>query len=67
MSYRSKFQSMELRYIPYEIRKIEGMTRMDRILKEEIRRRLQVEAVLEVADRKKDWKKRIEEMLQESW
>ena len=40
---------------------------MDRVLKEEIRRRLQVEAVLEVADRKKDWKKRIEEIWQESW
>ena len=38
---------------------------MDRVLKEEIKRRLRVEAVLKVADRKKEWRKRIEEILQE--
>ena len=46
---------------------IEGATRMDRVSKEEIKRRLRVEAVLEVADRKKEWRKRIEEILQERW
>ena len=40
---------------------------MDEVSKEEIKRRLRVEAVLEVADRKKEWRKRIEEILQERW
>ena len=40
------------------------MTRMDRAPNEDIRRMLGVEAVLEVADRKK-WRKKIEEIPQE--
>ena len=39
---------------------------MDRIPNEDIRRRLGLEAVLDMADRKKkEWRKKIEEMLQE--
>ena len=41
---------MEMRYL----RKV-GVTRLDRVLNEDIRRRLGVEAVLSVADRKKEW------------
>ena len=37
------------------LRKVEGVTRLDRVLNEDIRRRLWVEAVLAVADRKKEW------------
>ena len=45
------------------LRRVEGVTRMDRLTNEDIRRRLEVEAVLEVADRKKkEWRKKIEEM-----
>ena len=40
------------------------MTRLDRVSNEDIRRRLGVEAVLAVADRK-EWKERIEGMSQE--
>ena len=40
--------------------KIEGVTRLDRVWNEDIRRRLGVEAVLAVADRKKEWRERIE-------
>ena len=46
------------------LRRVEGVTRMDRLINEDIRRRLEVEAVLEVADRK-EWRKKIEEMPQE--
>ena len=46
--YRSRIQAMEMRYL----RKI-GVTRLDRVSNEDIRRRLEVEAVLAVADRKK--------------
>ena len=60
--HRSKIQAMEMRYL----RRVEGVTRMDRLANEDIRRRLGVEAVLEVADRKKkEWRKKIEEMPQE--
>ena len=48
-------------------RETEGANGMDEVSKEEIKRRLRVEAVLEVADRKKEWRKRIEEILQERW
>ena len=51
---------MEMR----NLRRIESMTRMDRILNEDIRR-LGVEAVLAVADRKNEWRERIEEMPQQ--
>ena len=55
--HRSKIQTMEMRYL----RKVEGVTRLDRVLNEDIRRRLGVEAVLVVADRKKkEWRERIE-------
>ena len=47
------------------LRKIEDMSRLDRVPNEDIRRRLGVEAVLAVADRKKEWRERIEGMLQE--
>ena len=48
------------------MRKIEGVTRLDRVPNEDIRRRLGVEAVLAVAGRKKkEQRKRIEGMLQE--
>ena len=36
------------------LRKVEGVTRFDRVLNEDIRRRLGVESVLAVADRK-EW------------
>ena len=58
--HRSKIQAM--RYL----RKVEGVTRLDRVSNEDIRRRLGVEAVLAVADRKKkEWRERIEGMAQE--
>ena len=48
------------------LRKVEGVTRLDRVPNEDIRRRLGVEAVLAVADRKKkEWRERIEGMSQE--
>ena len=47
--HRSKIQAMEMRYL----RKVVGVARIDRIPNEDIRRRLGVEAVLDVADRKK--------------
>ena len=46
--HRSRIQAMEIRYL----RKI-GVTRLDRVSNEDIRRRLRVEAVLAVVDRKK--------------
>ena len=46
--HRSRIQAMEMRYL----RKI-GVTRLDRVSNEDIRRRLGVEAVLAVVDRKK--------------
>ena len=59
--HRSKIQAMERSYL----RKVEGVTRLDRVPNEDIRRRLGVEAVLAVADRKKEWRERIEGMSQE--
>ena len=60
--HRSKIQAMEMRYL----RKVEGVTRLDRVSNEDIRRRLGVEAVLAIADRKKnEWRERIEGMSQE--
>ena len=60
--HRSKIQAMEMRYL----RKVEGVTRLDRALSEDIRRRLGVEAVLAVVDKtKKEWRERIEGMSQE--
>ena len=59
--HRSKIQAMEMRYL----RKVEGVTRLDRVSNEDIRRRLGVEAVLAVADRKKEWRERIAVMSQE--
>ena len=50
--HRSKIQAMEMRYF----RRVEGETRMDRLNNDDITRRLEVEAVLEVADRKKEWR-----------
>ena len=44
--HRNKVQAMEMRYL----RKI-GVTRLDRVPNEDIRRRMGVEAVLVVADR----------------
>ena len=41
------------------------MTRLDRVPNEDIRRRLGVEAVLAVTDRKKEWREKIEGMSQE--
>ena len=59
---QGKNSGMEMRYL----RKVEGGTRLDRVLNEDIRRRLGVEAVLAVADRKeKEWRERIEGMSQE--
>ena len=46
------------------VKKVEGVTRLDRVSNEDIRRRLGVEAVLAVADRKKEWRERIEGMSQ---
>ena len=60
-THRSKIQAMEMRYL----RKV-GVTRLDRVSNEDIRRRLGVEAVLADADRKKkEWRERIEGMSQE--
>ena len=60
--HKSKIQAMEMRYF----RKVEGVTRLDRVSNEDIRRRLGVEAVLAVADRKKkECRERIEGMSQE--
>ena len=60
--HRSRIQAMDMRYL----RKIEGVSRLDRVPNEDIRRRLGVEAVLAVADRKKkEWRERIEGMSQE--
>ena len=47
------------------VRKVEGVTRLDSVSNENIRRRLGVEAVLAIADRKKEWRERIEGMSQE--
>ena len=48
------------------LRKVEGVTRLDRVTNEDIRRRLGVEAVLAVADRKKkERRERIEGMSEE--
>ncbi len=48
------------------LRKIEGMTRLDKVPNEDIRRRLGVEAVLAVANRKrKEWRERIGGISQE--
>ena len=47
--HRSKIQAMEMRYL----RKV-GVIRLDRVSNEDIRRRLGVEAVLAVTDRKKE-------------
>ena len=53
--HRRKIQAMEMKYL----RKIEGVTRLDRVPDEDIRRRLGVEAVLAVVDRKKkEWRER---------
>ena len=55
------YNTMEMGYL----RKVEGVTRLDRVLNEDIRRRLGVEAVLVVTDRKKkEWRERIEGMSQ---
>ena len=54
--HRSKIQAMEMRYL----RKVEGVTRLDRVSNEDIRRRVGVEAVLAFVDRKKEWRERIE-------
>ena len=60
--HNSKIQAMEMRYL----RNVEGVTRLDRVLNEDIRRRLEVESVLAVADRKmKEWRKTIKGMSQE--
>ena len=60
--HRSKIQAMEMRFL----RKVEGVTTLDRVSNEDIRRRLWVEAVLAVVDRKKkEWRERIEGMSQE--
>ena len=59
--HRSKIQAMEMRYL----RKVEGVTRLDRVSNEDIRRRVGVEAVLAFVDRKKEWRERIEGMSQE--
>ena len=54
--HRSRIQAMKMRYL----RKI-GVTRLDRVSNEDIRRSLGVEAVLAVADRKnKEWREGIE-------
>ena len=58
--HRSKLQAVEMKYL----RKVEGVTIMDRIPNEDIRRRMGVEAVLDVVDRKKECRKKIEEMPQ---
>ena len=55
--HKSKIQTMEMRYL----RKVEGVTRLDRVSNEDIRRRLGFEAVLAVVDRKKkELRERIE-------
>ena len=60
--HRSKIQAMEMRYL----RKVEGVSRLDRVSNEDIRRRVEVEAVLPFVDRKKkEWRERIEGMSQE--
>ena len=60
--HRSKSHAIEMTHL----RRVEGTTRIDRVASEDIRRRLRVEIVLEVADRKKkEWRKKIEEMPQE--
>ena len=46
------------------LRKIKDVTRLDRVLIEDIRRSLGVEAVLAIAD-KKEWRERIERMSME--
>ena len=61
--HRSKIQAMEMRYL----RKIEGVTRLDRVLNEHIRRRLGVGAVLAVADRKRSGEKGLKECRRRGW
>ena len=58
--HKSKTQTMEMRYL----RKIKGVTRLNKILNDDIRRRLVVEALLAVADRNKHFelKKKLAEL-----
>ena len=50
------------------LRKVESVTRMDRIPNEDIRRRLGVEAVLDVADRKKkNGERRLRQCCRKGW
>ena len=54
-----KLQATEMRYL----RKVEGVTRMDRMRSDDIRERLRQEDVLDtVLRKKKQWLKKIEEM-----
>ena len=57
--HRSSIQALEMRYL----RRVEGITRVDRVRNEDIRRELDQEAVLSVVDRKKkEWYKKVTEM-----
>ena len=57
-----KLQATEMRYL----RKVEGVTRMDRMRSDDIRERLRQEDVLDtVLRKKKQWLKKIEEMSEE--
>ena len=57
--HRSNIQALEMRYL----RRVEGVTRADRVRNEDIRRELDQEAVLSVVDRKKkEWYKKVTEM-----
>ena len=50
------------------LRRVEGVTRMDRLTNQDISRRLEVEAVLEEADRKKnEWRKKLRKGLRRGW
>ena len=59
-----KLQATEMRYL----RKVEGVTRMDRMRSDDIRERLRQEDVLDtVLRKKKQWLKKIEEMQRRDW
>ena len=57
--HRSSIQALEMRYL----RRVEGITRADRVRNEDIKRELDQEVVLSVVDRKKkEWYKKVTEM-----
>ena len=61
--HKKKLQATEMRYL----RKVEGVTRLDRMRSDDIRERLRQEGIIDtVIRKKKQWMKKIEEMSEES-